>query len=91
MPDHARLSDLGREVDDRSNDALGLDRPGNDAARVDSFETQAVETPMGAFRPCLGVYTVDGVACGVYGRLSKGQVIDYAAMDVAVLVEERAE
>jgi hypothetical protein len=36
--------------------------------------------------PCIGVYTVNGRAAGAYGRLSWRQVIDFSAVDVAVLV-----
>ena len=52
------------------------------------FETLAIATPIGQMRPCLGVYTVNGQAAGIYGRLGRGAVIDYAATDVAVLVSE---
>jgi glutathionylspermidine synthase len=38
---------------------------------------------------CLGVFTVDGRAAGVYGRASASPLIDHLARDVAVLVEER--
>ena len=55
------------------------------------FEVVPVECPLGAVHPCLGVYTVDGVASGVYGRITRKAIIDFAAVDVAVLVrEERA-
>ena len=36
--------------------------------------------------PCLGVYTIDGRAAGIYGRIAPKPFIDYAAVDVAVLV-----
>ena len=51
------------------------------------FEPIPVETPIGPMNPCIGVYTVDGRAAGIYGRMSPGPVIDYAAIDVAVLVD----
>jgi hypothetical protein len=51
------------------------------------FETIAIDTPMGMMFPCIGVYTIDGRACGIYGRMSPTPVIDYSAVDVAVLVE----
>jgi glutathionylspermidine synthase len=50
------------------------------------FEGVAVPTPLGPMQPCIGVYTVDGRAAGIYGRMASGAVIDYAAIDVAVLV-----
>ena len=51
------------------------------------FETIPIHTPLGSMLPCMGVYTIDGVAAGIYGRLSRGAVTDYSAIDVAVLVE----
>jgi hypothetical protein len=55
------------------------------------FSTTPVDTPAGAMFPCLGIYTIDGQACGIYGRLSSTPVVDYSAMDVAVLVERTRE
>jgi hypothetical protein len=49
------------------------------------FDPLPVATPDGMMYPCLGVYTIDGRAAGVYGRLSPRPMIDYAAVDVAVL------
>lgn len=51
------------------------------------FVPVAAQTPFGPMYPCIGVYTVDGMPAGIYGRLSRRSVVDYAAMDVAVLVE----
>jgi glutathionylspermidine synthase len=53
------------------------------------FEAESLETPWGAMYPCLGVYTVDGRAAGIYGRLSHREIVDFRATDVAVLVDER--
>jgi glutathionylspermidine synthase len=50
------------------------------------FDCQAIDTPRGKMFPCLGVYTVGGKACGIYGRLSFGRVVDFQAIDVAVLI-----
>ena len=73
-------------------------RPGLGAARFQSwirprkwlaqrrFESSPLATPLGPMHACLGVYTVDGRAAGIYGRLSTEPVIDYLARDVAVLV-----
>lgn len=52
------------------------------------FETRAIETPLGAMYPCLGVFVIDGAAAGVYGRLGRTPLIDGAAMEAAVLVDE---
>jgi glutathionylspermidine synthase len=59
-------------------------RPGGWAAQQ-RFATLSVETPDGPMYPCLGVYTVDGRASGIYGRIAPKSFIDYAAVDVAVL------
>jgi hypothetical protein len=36
----------------------------------------------------VGVYTVNGRAAGAYARLSEKPLIDFAAIDVALLIEE---
>jgi glutathionylspermidine synthase len=51
------------------------------------FRTIAVESPLGSMHPCIGVYVVDGRATGAYARLSSSPVIDFAAIDTAVLLE----
>jgi glutathionylspermidine synthase len=53
------------------------------------FQTIPLETPMGMMHPCLGVYTINGRAAGCYARLSRGAVVDFAAVDVALLVEKK--
>jgi glutathionylspermidine synthase len=40
-----------------------------------------------AFFPVIGVYVVDGAACGAYGRIARRPLIDHRAQDIAVLVE----
>jgi len=55
------------------------------------FESLTIDTPLGPVYPCIGVYTIGGRACGIYGRLSRTPVVTYAAADVAVLVEEEFE
>ncbi len=52
------------------------------------FDITCVDTPLGAMRPCIGIYTIDGVAIGIYARLAPRQVIDYRALDVPVLVSD---
>src|SRR5262249_7980856 len=37
--------------------------------------------------PVLGVYTIDGRASGIYGRMSRRPLIDAKAQDVAVLIK----
>jgi glutathionylspermidine synthase len=51
------------------------------------FETQRLPTPLGFMYPCIGVYVVNGCACGIYGRLSSHPVVNFTAIDAAVLVE----
>jgi len=53
------------------------------------FEPRAIETPWGPMHVCLGLYTVDGRAAGIYGRLSRRAIVDYRAVDVAVLIDDR--
>jgi glutathionylspermidine synthase len=52
------------------------------------FDAVPLETALGLVYPCIGVYTVDGRACGAYARLSRGPVVDYAAIDVALLLKD---
>jgi hypothetical protein len=59
--------------------------PGEWAAQR-RFDVLPVGTPAGRMYPCLGVYTVNGAAAGIYGRLARRPLIDYAAVDVAVLI-----
>ncbi|HYP98638.1 MAG TPA: glutathionylspermidine synthase family protein [Polyangiaceae bacterium] len=52
------------------------------------FEPVPLATPLGSAYPCIGIYTVNGRACGAYARLSLGPIVDYAAIDVALLLED---
>jgi hypothetical protein len=52
------------------------------------FASTGINSPAGEIHPCIGVYTVNGKTAGIYGRYSHRPLIDYAAVDVAVLVEE---
>lgn len=51
------------------------------------FDAIPLDTPMGPMFACVGVYTINGVAAGAYGRLSPRPLIDYQAIDAAVLVD----
>jgi glutathionylspermidine synthase len=55
------------------------------------FNVVAIPSDAGPLYPCLGVYTINGRAAGVYARASHRCVIDYAAMDVALLVDEEQD
>jgi hypothetical protein len=54
------------------------------------FHTRSIPTPLGPMFPCIGVYTLNGRACGAYGRLARSPVVNFSATDVAVLVENEA-
>jgi glutathionylspermidine synthase len=49
------------------------------------FVAIPLETPMGLHFPCIGVYTIDGIASGIYARHAVRPWIDFSSMDVAVL------
>jgi hypothetical protein len=51
------------------------------------FHSTPIQSVVGPVHACIGVYVVDGRAVGTYGRLSPVPLIDFEAMDVAVLVE----
>jgi hypothetical protein len=51
------------------------------------FKALSISTPRGPMYPCLGVYTVDGRAAGIFGRMAPGPLIDFAAIEVAVLLD----
>ena len=51
--------------------------------RIDEFDPIALESPICPIYPCIGVYTVCGKACGIYGRLSRSRLIDYSAIGSA--------
>jgi glutathionylspermidine synthase len=52
------------------------------------FESVPISTPAGPRHTCVGVYTVNGRASGVYARLSATSVINFAATDAALLLED---
>jgi glutathionylspermidine synthase len=54
------------------------------------FQPQPLASPMGEIYPCIGVYTIDGAACGAYTRISTHPVIDHRAIDAALLIMETA-
>jgi glutathionylspermidine synthase len=51
------------------------------------FEALALPVDCGTIYPCIGVYTVDGRACGAYARAGKRALVDGRALDVALLLE----
>jgi hypothetical protein len=52
------------------------------------FEPITLATPGGRVHPCIGVYTVNGRAAGAYARLAPRPLIDFAAIDIALLIED---
>jgi glutathionylspermidine synthase len=62
-------------------------QPGNWVAQR-RFDSVPVETPLGLMHACVGVYTIDGCAAGAYARLAPRPLIDYAAVDAALLMEQ---
>lgn len=52
------------------------------------FETVPVDSQAGPLYPCVGVYTINGRAVGIYARAGMKPIIDYSALDVALLVAE---
>jgi glutathionylspermidine synthase len=61
-------------------------RPGNWIAQK-RFQSVPVATPVGPRHVCVGVYTVDGRAAGAYARISEKTVIDFSAVDAALLID----
>jgi glutathionylspermidine synthase len=52
------------------------------------FVPTSISSHLGPVYPCIGVYTINGRTAGVYARASVRRVTDYAAMDVALLIDE---
>ncbi|MEH2207461.1 MAG: glutathionylspermidine synthase family protein [Nostoc sp.] len=52
------------------------------------FQTLPLTTPLGIMYPCIGVYTVNGKAAGIYGRIAPKPLINFAAIDIAVLIQD---
>jgi len=52
------------------------------------FEILPVWSELGWAHPCIGVFTINGQAAGAYTRVGLRPVIDYNAMDVALLIAE---
>jgi hypothetical protein len=52
------------------------------------FQSVPVATPLGPRHICIGVYTINGRAEGAYARMSEKPVIDFSAVDVALLLKD---
>jgi hypothetical protein len=62
-------------------------QPGNWIAQR-RFVALPLPSPVGPIYPCIGVYTINSQVAGVYSRYSSKPLIDFSAVDVAVLIEE---
>lgn len=61
--------------------------PGNWVAQR-RFNSVPLDTPLGPRHACLGVYTVNGTAAGAYARLAARPLVDFEAMDAALLIDD---
>ena len=61
----------------------------NDWIAQRRFNTLPLETHSGVRYPCLGIFTLDGHAVGVYGRIAAKPLIDHDAQDIAVLIRRK--
>lgn len=52
------------------------------------FTSVPWDSPDGPAHVCLGVYTIDGVVAGAYGRYAATPLIDHRSVDVPILVED---
>jgi hypothetical protein len=62
-------------------------RPGNWIVQK-RFDSIPIFTPDGPRHVCIGIYTVNGQTVGAYARCSEKRVIDFAAVDVALLLDD---
>lgn len=52
------------------------------------FETITLDSELGPLFPCVGVFVVNGRAAGAYARLSRTRIVDGAAIEAPVLIDE---
>lgn len=64
--------------------------PGSWVAQ-ERFAIVPVPSCDGPVYPCIGLYVINGEPAGIYGRYSRSALIDYAAVDAAVLVDSEEE
>jgi len=62
-------------------------RPGQWVAQR-RFTLAPIAHRSGPLLPCVGVYTVDGRVAGAYTRLARGAIVDAAARDAVLLIDE---
>jgi glutathionylspermidine synthase len=52
------------------------------------FESVPIATPVGLRHACVGVYTVNGRSAGAYARIAEQPLINFAAADIALLLQD---
>jgi len=55
------------------------------------FAMLATQSAGANLYPCLGVFVIDGKACGIYGRASSRPLIDSRAQDIPILLKPGGE
>jgi glutathionylspermidine synthase len=55
------------------------------------FDVEPVASDSGPVYPCIGVFTLNSEPIGIYGRFSRSPIVDFAAVDTAVLIEDHPE
>ena len=56
------------------------------------FKSQPISADSGeSYHVCIGVFTVDGINAGLYGRISPYPRIDANAIDIPILISEEGE
>jgi hypothetical protein len=81
------LQDRALSVADRRHVRWARWWPGRAWVAQRRFVSVPWDGPDGPCHPCLGVYTVDGVVAGAYGRTVARPPIDAHAVEVAVLAD----
>ncbi len=51
------------------------------------FDIVPIDSPDGPLHACIGVFVIDGAVAGAYARVARDAIIDFRAMDVALLVD----
>jgi len=80
------LSGITPALESRSILAASERNPGGWVAQR-RFDVVRIDVDGKSYYPCFGVYTVNGKAAGVYGRLGRRPLIDGDARETAVLIE----
>jgi hypothetical protein len=68
--------------------AEGASRNAGEWVAQRRFKSVAVPTERGPGHACLGIFTVDGVAAGIFGRIRGTPLINHHAMCIPILIPE---